>query len=42
MTGENDFDFEETNDEELVQQALNEAIESATITLRMAENCFEL
>ncbi len=40
MTNENEFDLEETTNEELARQALNDAIESAQITLQLSENCY--
>ncbi len=40
MINENDFDYVDMTDEELARQALNDAVESAQITLRMAETCY--
>ncbi len=40
MINENEFDYVDMTDEELARQALNDAVESAKITLRMAENCY--
>ncbi len=40
MTNENEFNYEEMTNEELARQALNDAIESAQITLQLSENCF--
>jgi type III secretory pathway component EscR len=40
MTNENEFDYVDMTDEELARQALNDAIESAQITLQLSENCY--
>ena len=40
MINENEFDYVDMTDEELARQALNKAVESAKITLQMAENCY--
>jgi type III secretory pathway component EscR len=40
MINENEFNYVDMTDEELAQQALNEAVESAKVTLQMAENCY--
>ncbi len=40
MINENDFDYVDMTDEELAQQALNEAVESAKFTLQLSENCY--
>ncbi len=40
MINENDFDFEEMTNEELAEYHLQEAVESAQITLQLSENCF--
>jgi hypothetical protein len=41
MINENEFNYEEMTNEELARQALNDAVESAKITLRMAETCYQ-
>jgi plasmid rolling circle replication initiator protein Rep len=40
MTNEYGFDLEEMTNEELAEYNLQEAVKSARITLRMAENCY--
>ena len=40
MIDENEFDYVDMTDEQLAQQALNEAVESAKITLQMSENYY--
>ncbi len=40
MINENEFDYVDMADEELARQALNEAVESAKITLQLSENCY--
>ncbi len=40
MINENDFDYVDMTDEELADYYLQEAVESAQITLQLSENCF--
>jgi transcriptional regulator of aromatic amino acid metabolism len=40
MTNENGFDLEEMTNEELAEYYLQEAVESAQITLQLSESCY--
>jgi hypothetical protein len=40
MINENEFDYEDMTNEELAEYHLQEAVESAQITLQLSENCF--
>jgi hypothetical protein len=40
MINENEFDYVDMTDEELAEQAFDDAIEYAQITLQLSENCF--
>ncbi len=40
MIDENEFDYVDMTDEELAEQAFNDAVEHAQITLQLSENCY--
>ncbi len=40
MINENEFDYVDMTDEELAEQAFDDAVEHARITLQLSENCY--